>query len=328
MKDYEKLISYLLSHIEHKNSTSLCKKLSRVLSINEKTIYNKINGISQFKITELLEVAKHYKIPLDDYVFSEAGAARPYPFIVRGLHYKPRSFNEYLENLIVHFDPLANRQLNVSTTFIAREIPIFHYLRFPHLLYMKLYYWNVSNWRIGNIKEYEPLVWLSNPETKFLLKKMLDLYSYIEGTEIWGTSIFSTTMSQYNELKKFSIIQSDSERELLLKDLQDTTNYIGKILEEGHKFDSNDVPRKEINVYINACYNSSDMINIRIQDQLINYVMVNTPNFIESRNQKFCQSMQDFELQVIDNSTLISNANRFYREKILRKWKSEIDSDL
>lgn len=322
---YSSFIARITVHIKHRNSADLCNQLARIVDSTAKTIYNKLNGRSRFSVEEMMTICSHYGISIDQFIYENNPKQRLYSFKARGLHYIPRDLTEYVDNLILHFRPLVESREVVRSTYLSRELPIFHYFLFPQLLYMKLYMWNSLNWNIHQVKTYQPNLWLDQKEVQDKIEYFVGMFSSLEEEEIWSNSLIDTTISQIEKLIKLSVIVDPYVKQKLKQELIGLVDYLDHVLSISKKIDSKGLAKADLHVFINHYTMTSDMINIQMGEKSLNYIMVDTPNFLESQDPEFCSAMQQYTDNVKLHSIRISKSNKFEKDLLIQILRSKIE---
>lgn len=322
---YSSFIARIMAHIQHRNNADLCNQLAKKLDSTAKTIYNKLNGRSRFSVEEMMRICSVYGISIDALIFKDNPKQRRYSFKARGLHYIPRSLTEYVDNLLLHFRPLVESKEPVKSIYLSQELPIFHYFLFPQLLYLKLYMWNSMNWKIDQVMKYQPSLWLDQREVQEKIKLFVDMFSSLDEVEIWSTSILDTTIVQIEKLIKLSVIVDPYVKQKLKQELTDLVDYLDQLLDQSRKIDRSGGARAELDVYVNHYTMTSDMISIQMGEKSLHYIMVDTPNFIESQDRDFCLAMEKYAENVRVHSTRISKSNKFEKDLFIQTLKEKID---
>lgn len=321
---YKEFIQAIELALPDLNQKKICDELAIFLESNAKTVYNKMVCRSRFSAEEMLKIAGKYGIALDSIIHPKAKLNKPYPFYIRGEYFKPRTFEEYILNLHHFFQPLVKHKQYIETTYLSRELSIFHLFHFPRLLYFKLFMWNKLNWNSVKTTRYAVEEWITQPQVQIAIETFLLFYSDLDETEIWSFHLFDTFLNQIENAVTFGIITNGHDKRMIFQELEECVEYLENLLETGRKIDFKNKPAANISVYLNNLIVSPDMINIKIKEKRINYIMVDTPNFLESKDQDFCLSMEKFVKNIQAHSFSISNANKLRREDMIMKLRKSI----
>lgn len=192
---YKQIVENLLSNIDGKKESDKIALVAKVLDKSEKAVYNKCKGNSKFTLEEMVVITQKSGTSLDQIVLNSNIDKSYIPFFADGIKYSPRAFHEYILNINQYFTKIKSFE-NVQGYFLANELPLFHFLGYTQLMYLKLFIWNTINWQIpGLSSQYSPDDLHRMPEFDQQSKNLLDSYRSFNSSEIWNPSILHNSWS-------------------------------------------------------------------------------------------------------------------------------------
>jgi len=292
--NYSNIIDSLMQNLAFINRKHAVLYLSKWLDVSETSIYNKLNGRSHFTIEEIIIICQNANISLDSLNHSSSRNNSFIQFFADGLKYKPRSYDDYINNIIGYY--IKVKQLtNVHGYFLANELPLFHFLSFPHLMYLKMYIWNEINWKIPGIgSEYQAHEFINNPTTKHALKILRDQFYSFPNTEIWNPYMLDNTVSQFLYLKELKIIRDENE----LKNIKDQFYLMVDSLENltntGHKPENSRGIKMNCDVFITDLIIGSEVILVISDDVSMMFQQIDVPNYMSSNDERMISNQLIF----------------------------------
>ncbi len=302
----------------------LSSVLAKTLSISENAAYKKIQGGIQFSIQDLLVLSKEFQISLDQFISHKAS---PIPFYSDAIRKKPDHYRDYFLNIQKHVTAISQiKELNYI--YQANEIPIFHYLLFPSLLYFKIYAWNYTSWRIGDsLKAYEYLAFQRDDVMQKAIHASIETYFTFPGTEIWHIRMFDITLDQLKYFIHLRVFQDKSTVLQILDDLYDMLDHLNLMaskamkLKRGQKVDHS----AHCKMYINELVSTSDIIFVGSPDMEIVFTMFDTPNLVRTSDQRFTAYTKVWMEHTIRHSSLISNEGERERVELFQTYRQKLD---
>ena len=326
------LFDFLKNRINKK--TSLASELMAVLDLSRSGVYKKLSGESKLSFTDVLKLARHFGFSIDQFIAERHDTI---PFNVDAIRRQPHSYAEYIHNINKHFHRISG-SVDVKICYVTNEVPIFHYLQFPILFYFKLYVWNQTCWHIPNSnRNFSLREFTTDEELNDLRIKMLQDYYNYDGMEMWNTRFLDITLDQIKYYAHSGIFETKEDFILIFKELERLCKHLKKMAEKGYKFLTNkpDEPMGKLKVQMHELIASSNIIYVTAEDFRVAFVTYDSPNFIRSSDDRFCDYTQSWIDSIVQRSLLISGEGERERERTFRlitkkmtRAKEELDSIL
>lgn len=285
--------------------------IAAILGLSKSGVYSKINGRTNFTVEELSLLCRHFKLSLDYFVYQDNLHELPYAFLADTIRSGNDPPEEYVTNLFNHIS-LIDKIENLKVSYLANDIPLFHYMSSPKLLCLRLYLWEKMKAEVDY--KFEDI--LANQKIIAFSNYMSNTYSKYSTTEIWHPNMFLNVLHQViyfaEDLKREStkLLPAIKVELLSLIDLLDKG-----ILKESNK-----------NVYLNELYFGNEMILIKGNDQSILYKKYDSPNFIRSLDTRICEHADTFINNIISHSTSISKGSKRKRAELIKKYRHDINT--
>jgi len=324
---YDQIMTYLLDQVGYSKKTQnhLVSVMSKILKCKEATVYNKIIGRSRFTVEELFLIARELNVSLDNIIYKDAPDRNSFLFSADGLRFRPRLYKDYIDNIILHFGMLKAFD-SPRGIFLANEVPLFHFLRFPNLFYLKLYIWNITNWKIPNLSEYyAPESITNDPEIQHSARILYSLFNSFHSTEIWNPSMLETTIAQIRYLIQSNRITNPKHISDLIANLHALTNYLEQIANLGYKVNHQNENKSTIEIYINELLTNAEIILIEAEGKSILYNQFDLPNYIKSSEPLVCDYAKGWLNNIISKSTSITKTGDRDKKLLFRKLNKSIE---
>ncbi len=217
-------------------SLSLVSELSDLLDVSTDSAYRRIRGETSLSFDEISRICHRYRISFDTFNNSDSSTTVNF-------HYQPfertsESFFRYFEKLSQDIQFVKSLEEEQKQVFYAGQgIPIFYYLKFPHLSAFKMFYWMKS---IVNLEEYQHARYQSELVTKELTDLGFSIfkdYLDIPSIEIWTDTTTFGTIRQIEFYWNSGVL---SDKEVALKICEDTRalfEYVREMCEYSEKWD-------------------------------------------------------------------------------------------
>jgi len=322
---YEHIIDLLMHNLAFVNRKDAVSYLSKWLGVSETSIYNKLNGRSHFTIEEIFVVCQNSNISLDSLIHSSSGHSSFIPFFADGLKYKPRSYDDFINNIIGYY--IKVKQLtNVHGYFLANELPLFHFLSFPHLMYLKMYIWNEINWKINGIgSQYQAKEFVTNPAIQHSLKILRDQFYSFPTTEIWNPHMLDNTVSQFMYLKELQIIHDDSDLKNIKEQFSLLTDSLENLTNTGQKPENSRGVNMKCDIYITDLNIGSEVILVKSDDVNMMFQQIDVPNYMSSTDERMIVNQFNFFNNIKKISTHITQSGGKEKHLFFARIREKLD---
>ena len=307
------------------SQSALVKELCILLNLQNRAIYNRLNGETQFTINEAILICKTYNIDLQEIIMPDAESITYNSSTVGRKISKPL---DYLQGLTQSFDWLETLS-NPKIHYTSHDFPLFLTCAFPNIIKLKLAIWSYYSWELKSFRS-ASILDLEDKEfdgVNELCKKIVNQYSRVPSVEYLPSSLFENTLYQIRYLWEIQGFLYKEHCKLLINDLESMLAYMEDIAISGSK---NPAP---------VVFYRSDMLNQSL-NFLVEwdvgarvYTMIDSPNNIFTESPRMVTHMKDYFRKIIQSSELLTQSNakerRMYFNQLfqkVRELKNLLDS--
>ncbi len=305
---------------------SLADILISELGVSKSTAYKKIKGQVGISMDELEILGNKYNIPISTFL----GRTSDNIFSLDALELSPRHPIEYLQRIAIHFKSYLKYD-DIEFIYISNMIPIFHLLQFPALITLKLYIWDITNWktehsddRSFSIRAYADRL----KDFEVARKQILDCYLKIKGIEIWNIRFLDILVEQFKYVLINRMLTDEAEIKIIIDQLKQLYHYLEQVANEGLKYEVSAGKvsfKNDIAIYNNQVIESTNLIFGQSPQFSSVYSTLDTPNYMNCLSPEVANLVKRWLDQVIIHSFKISREGKSERLRFFRELKSRLD---
>lgn len=176
------LFDLLKAHF--KTSTECYEAVSEVLCISPDAVKKIASGSTALSYERFVKLVKHFKIPLE-HIQLQGNMVHSRYISLRGDFVG--NYLLYVANLAERLELLAGAE-SASISFAADEIPVFHFMRYPELTYLRLYFHSYEDFRHKCSFE-EFVAYMDGFRLRDTFARIVSAYDRIPSTEIWNRTV-------------------------------------------------------------------------------------------------------------------------------------------
>jgi len=320
----EKIITYIDKFYPERKDTIAA--LMDDLGLGKSTVYKKLSGQVGLSMDELEILAMKYNIPLGTFL----GRPSDNVFHLDAIERVPRHPVEYLQNISLHFGKYVEYD-DIEFIFISNEIAMFHLLQFPALITLKLYIWDITNWKSEYSDDRAFSIRMYNERLKEFeeaRESIIDSYLKIKGIEIWNIRFLDSLIEQIKYVLVNNLLTDKSEINILKDQLRQLYNYLERSAEEGLKYSAKkqkETVKNEISIYNNQVIDSTNLIYGQSVHFSSVYSILDSPNYMNCISPAVAKLVKKWLDQVLIHSFKISREGKSERLRFFRELKSRLD---
>ncbi len=321
---YEQIADNIILHIGLGSQKDTVTTLSKWLGVTETAIYNKLRGRSKFTVEEIHQICTKGNIALDN-IFAISTFNRGFvPFFADGLKFKPRSYDDFLNNIINYYSKIQQLK-NVHGYFLANEVPLFHFLSFPYLNYLKMYIWNDINWRMPNVTEkYDTRSFIKSPEITMASKVLKEQFHSFPDTEIWNPYMLDNTISQYIYLRDSGIISEKDDIKMIELEFAKLIDYLEALTASGMKPENARGKSMPLEIYITDLSVGSEIILVLSDDFNMMFQQIDVPNYMQTTHDAMIKCQYAFFNKVKEKSVHITKAGEREKRVFFSRMRAQL----
>ena len=321
----EVILQFLKNKLQNKSMKEFQNIVSKKLGITPATAYNKLSGRNDFTLHEFLILAKEFNFSVDTLLkYSDNVNNAPLEFFSDGLEPRPHSFLEYFEKVMDNVTQANHASGKSKATFVCLQPHVFHLMKYPFLLYLKLYTYNLINWQISSVGKYDPMSFIQDKLTQDLIRKLYHAYQGIPVTEIVGHNFIHPLCSQLEYLVKSRIIKDPDHLKQIKVDMYNFLSDLEDIATKGIKIDSlnREVP---VEIYINKFIHVSNIILIEHGNGGLLTIQCDVPDVLKTYDSKYISHFKDWLENNLQYAINISKSGGLERREFFDRNKKHVD---
>ncbi|MBE8714825.1 hypothetical protein [Sphingobacterium hungaricum] len=294
----------------------LVDHIVNVLNISKHQAYARIAGKIWLDLDSGKKLMDFFKIPSEN-VFGKTGDDVSFQYTDLNMS----DFNEYRAYL-KHLTGMLNAakiKKDCTILFLADDIPIFHYMPFPELIFFKLYSWSVDT--VGISLTYEAFVKQANTsELKDLFTDLYNAYLDIPSVEVWSQSTIDVILNEIVEYNKFRAFSEHKSVGILLEQVD--------AIWQNHKIWGSQ-RKKESGRSFDLFYSGTPALGgkmlLEAEDYSRAVIKLYTINSISTDNMLFIGELRRYMRSVLDRGMLIGASTREKRLEFEHTIESKLE---
>jgi plasmid maintenance system antidote protein VapI len=293
---------------------SFADELAELLNVSRDSAYRRIRGETVLSLDEVKKLYDQYGLSIDGIMSPDSNMVL--------IQHQAVDFNyslrEWLRSLMDKLQ-LAKSSKQLKLIFAAKDIPVFHYFRFPELAAFKLFVWSKS---VIKDPQYEQLLYTPDVLPKEILAeaaKAWQLYSSIPSTEIWSDEIINGTLKQIEFYHECEYFAQHNLTHQLYESLLELIKEIRREATDGKKSEGG-----ELHLYQNEILIPDNTIFANIHNQRMVFINYNTMDLLTTHQESFCEKTEVYMNNLIKNSALISATAEKERNRFFNKIEEKI----
>jgi hypothetical protein len=301
---------------------SLVDTLAEVLHVSKDSAYRRIRGEKNLDLQELETLADHFSLSIDHYLNHGANVVNLKYEIVGSPNY---SFGDFLNNNLERLKAISQ----VEGSFIsysARDLPSFHYYRFPELAAFKMFYWHRTQLHDPYFQgldfdlDHLPSELQSHLSTA---NQMWQYYSCIDSEELWSPETTNTILRQILYYYEARIFKNASQAILLMDQYQELLSLIQKEAEQARRSrdqDHESTLGANFDLYFNEESVMPNTIIVKVKEETMVFIGIDISTLMNTQDKSFCKVIEGHHSRYKKKSTLLSGASEKVRNKLFTSF--------
>lgn len=294
---------------------SFVDELAELLTISRDSAYRRIRGETVLSLDEVKKICSHYKVSLDTLLSPNSEMVS---FNNRKIDYSGFTFEMWLKSILNNLEMICSFP-EKELTYVAKDIPFFHYYAFPKLAAFKMFFWMKTYHRYPQYADVKFNPELISKELIQIGKRIWDRYAEIPCVEIWSDETAVVTQRQIEYYHEIGVISTAQAHELC-DEYSHMLDHIQQCAKRGVKENNS----AGFSLYKNDILIAETTIFFKMGDKRVTFLTYNTMNVLTTSNEKFCKNMEDFLTNVINKSIQISTSGEKERAKFFNRMQSSI----
>jgi len=316
----ESIQTRLLEHIRQRlpEHITLADELAELLNISRDSAYRRIRGETVLSLDEAKRLYDRYGVSIDELFSSDSNMAL---FYHRALTVD-YTLEQWLSSVTRNLEVIKRvDDIHKEMVYAAKDIPVFHYFRFPELSSFKLFFWQKS---ILMDPKYSQKLYDVNSvprELVALAQRLWQLYAAIPTTEIWTDEAVNDTLKQIAFFHECGYFADPKDAKLLCDQLTKLIMLIKDEAAEGKTTDG-----ASFKLYENEILIADNTVLAQFGAKRAVYINYNTLNLLTTLQPSFCAKTEAYLDNLVKNSILISATAAKERNKFFSKMTDRIET--
>jgi hypothetical protein len=295
--------------------------MAELLNISRDSAYRRLREETGLTLDEVRILCDRYNVSIDSLMERDSGRVS---FEPRAQYGPGLSLKSWLEAIHGHLRTIGTKP-DGQMVWHSKELPIFHYFRFPQLAAFKLYWWmNLSNGDFSIEKYNERNIGV---DLISLAERTWNVYSRLSSTEIISRELMNTTLRQIEYAHESGFL-SQSQAVKLCQDCSDLVQQLERQTRLGVKQDNDASKGGKFDVYVNDLMIGDNTILFKSGDEKLAFVTYNNFNIMSTNHDSFCKQTEHFMNAMIRSGMLISRVAERERIKFFKGIQVQIENTL
>ena len=293
--------------------------VEEVLKVSTDSVYRRIRGDMELSFTELYTLSQKFNISIDEVFSYQSGQSAMFHYMPVDLS-NQESYIAYIKRLLgtmTAFKSISENELYFS----AQDIPFYHFLAYPELLFFKLYAWydTLNRTPISYSEFYNNL---DRDAILPIYQQMADAYQLIPSKEIWTNQTIDTILRLLEHYFETGAFENKESVLLLISQLTELMNTVKKYADVACKGGNK---KTSFSLYLCSVDLENNFMLIKRGENMSCNIKLYTVNSIATENKSLCMETAKWLDDLISKSILISGASTKERFRFFQTSKNKID---
>lgn len=298
---------------------SFADELSEVLSVSRDSAYRRIRGETLLSLDEVKKLCDHFRISLDHAL---SPSSEIVAFQVRALNSENFSFEKWLHSIYDNLQ-LISQFSEKELIFNAKDLPVFHFFRYPLLSAFKMYFWMRTFARESKTsrEKFHPQV--ISQDLLSLGQRIWEKYSLVPSTEILSPEALTATLRNIEFTWECGLFKDPGDAGRLCDDCLTLLDHLSLQTEQGKKGTASDINTK-CDFYHNELLIGDNTILFKMGEKRVAFITANNFDILATSQEFFCHQTEQHINNLISCSTLISNNAQKERVKFFNRIRERV----
>lgn len=316
----ESVQSSFLEQVKTKLPTnvSLADEIAEILNISRDSAYRRIRGETVLSLDEAKTICTKFGLSLDLLLGIESGVI---PFRHLIVNNRPETFENWLGSMLENLELIAKFSGTKEIVFTAKDVPVFHYFRYPELCAFKMFFWmkSVLNYSDLQTKKFST----TNVRSELLAtgRKIGVVYNKVPSIELWSEETTNVTLKQLEFYQESGFFSSTADAATIFEQYIQMVRDIKEYAAQGYK--QPDVP---FTLYKNEILIADNTVLYRMDNKRTVYISHNITELLMTRHEKFSDQTEGFINNLQNRSVLISTTGEKERNKFFNRMEEKIEA--
>lgn len=298
-------------------NVSLADEIAEVLNISRDSAYRRIRGETVLSLDEAKTLCTKFGLSLDSLLAIQSEII---PFRHLIVNNKPETFEHWLRSMLENLELIERYSGEREIIFSAKDVPVFHYFRYPELCAFKMFFWMKSVLNHPELQEKKFSASLVRNEFLALARKIAKIYNDVPSVEVWSDETTNVTLKQLEFYHESGFFTNSSDSTPILEQYFQMNRDIKDYAARGFK--QPDIP---FTLYKNEILIADNTILYRMGDNKTVYISHNITELLLTAHERFTAQTESFINNLQSRSVLISTTGEKERNKFFNRIEEKIE---
>ncbi len=299
-------------------NVSLADEIAEILNISRDSAYRRIRGETVLSLDEAKMLCIKFGVSLDLLLGIESGII---PFRHLIVNNKPETFEHWLRSMLENLELIEKYSGGKEIVFTAKDVPVFHYFRYPELCAFKMFFWMKSVLNHPELQTKKFSSSLIRKEFLTLARRIAKIYGAVPSVEVWSDETTNVTLKQLEFYHESGFFADPSDIVPVFEQYLQMTRDVKDFADRGYKQD--DIP---FTLYKNEILIADNTILYRMGDKKTVYISHNITELLLTTHETFSEQTKRFIDNLCGRSVLISTTGEKERNKFFNRMEEKIDA--
>lgn len=328
----ERLCLYVFSEIQQKLSPekSLVKEICGLLNLSQSAAYKKLSGSVPLTTEELVILARHYHISLDDFLFERNDTIK---FNFFPLVEPITSVNTYFERASGIIQQAVATMPDMQLYYATTEITAFHYSHYPELTAFKALMWSRSTLNLMEVEQdtFRVETLAEKPELKQSSQLLMQAYYQFPSIEFLTTQFLDNVLRHILYFAPQRVFADPATPLLICEQLTQMLQHQSQMARFGRKFAPGQTPESNPNssavftLYHNEMAHINTHILFKSAKSNIAFASFDHPNFLSTTDPRACEFMIQWFDKLRQRAHRISMESEVHRTRFFGELLTKVE---
>ncbi|WP_243348320.1 helix-turn-helix domain-containing protein [Parabacteroides sp. FAFU027] len=299
----------------------LADVIAELLDIGTDSVYRRTRGEKELTLSELKKICTHFQISMDE-ILNHKSNGITFRYSTLDFVNDPRHYHRYIDQFAKNIE-LSAKAEDKEILFTAEDIPVFHFMPYPELIFFKLYVWHQTicnqpctyDQFVADLGEKEELY--------TCYKRIMNSYRRIPSSEVWTHNTIDPILRLLDYYYDMECFEDKQIPLLLCKQLSGMIDTIAEWTDLKKKGEDNDT---DFHLYLSPVNpENSFFLNKRNGMTLIT-VKLFTINSLATTDKAFCTETETWIRNTISKSMFLSGASERERFRFFQQLRGRINA--
>ncbi len=291
---------------------SMVDRVSEILHVSSDSAYRRIRGDTPLVLEEVKVLCDHFRVSLDRLLDIKSGFIL---FQTERIHPQYFTFENYMGNILKQLQQV-NGYLKKEIIYLSKDLPFFYNFSTDALFAFHYFFWMKSILRHPDFEKRHFTMDCLGPEIRKTGTEILHTYNQIPSTEIWNTECINSIIFQVEYYKEAGLFHSTGDIKTIYEAVEQVISHLKNQAENGCKYlpgENPELKKNNLKFFYNRVTlgdNTILAVTDHVKTVFLNYDVM---NYMQTRDEKFCNDTYDNLRALIRRSTQISNTSEKQR---------------